>query len=198
MAGQARVTIEYNSYDNNDRYRYKNASVTRLFPVFSNSTLLVTEVGPFKTDVDRYEYPNGDSYPVLYLKESYHIHALLEQSNGNPLGGKCMNIYIDPDQNTRPVATATTGDEFGTVEWFSGDKDQNPSRKGIEPSGNNLEGFRTLRVAYEPDLEVPGGCRSETNAVVNGSFMDVTVLVRSRVDMAVSYTHLTLPTNREV
>ena len=104
--------------DNNDRYRYKNASVTRLFPVFSNSTLLVTEVGPFKTDVDRYEYPNGDSYPVLYLKESYHIHALLEQSNGNPLGGKCMNIYIDPDQNTRPVATAITGDEFGTVAIF--------------------------------------------------------------------------------
>jgi hypothetical protein len=110
---------------------------------------------------------------------------LLEQSNGNPLGGKCLNIYIDPDQNTRPVATAITGDEFGTVEWFSGDKDQNPSRKGIEPSGNNLEGFRTLRVAYEPDMEVPGGCRSETNAVVNGSFMDVEVLVRSRVDMVV-------------
>ena len=185
MAGQARVTVEYNSYDNNDRYRYKNASVTRLFPVFSNSTLLISEVGPFKTDVDRYEYPNGDSYPVLYLKESYHIHALLEQSNGNPLGGKCLNIYIDPDQNTRPVATAITGDEFGTVEWFSGDKDQNPSRKGSEPSGNNLEGFRTLRVAYEPDLEVPGGCRSETNAVVNGSHMDVIVLVRSRVDMVV-------------
>tara|TARA_Y100000739_G_scaffold87824_1_gene74950 strand:+ start:1 stop:1497 length:1497 start_codon:yes stop_codon:yes gene_type:complete len=185
MAGQARVTVEYNSYDNNDRYRYKNSSVTRLFPVFSNSTLLITQVGPLKQDVDRYETQNGESYPVLYLKEHYHIHSMLEQSNGNPLGGKCLNIYIDPDQNTRPVATAMTGDEFGTVEWYSGDKDQNPSRKSIEPSGNNLEGFRTLRVAYEPDLEVPGGCRSETNAVVNGSHMDVEVLVRSRVDMVI-------------
>jgi hypothetical protein len=185
MAGQARVTIEYNAYDNNDRYRYKNASVTRLFPVFSNSTLHISEVGPFKTDVDRYEYANGNSFPVLYLKEAYHINAILQQSNGNPLGGKCLNIYLDPDKNTRPVATATTGDEFGEVEWYSGEKAQNPSRKGIEPSGNQLEGFRVLRLAYEPDVEVPGGCRAEANAVVNGSFMDVTVLVRSRVDMVV-------------
>ena len=185
MAGQARVTIEYNAYDNNDRYRYKNASVTRLFPVFSNSTLHISEVGPFKTDVDRYEYANGNSFPVLYLKEAYHINAILQQSNGNPLGGKCLNIYLNPDENTRPVATATTGDELGEVEWYSGEMAQNPSRKGIEPSGNQLEGFRVLRLAYEPDVEVPGGCRAEANAVVNGSFMDVLVLVRSRVDMVV-------------
>ncbi|MDP6900110.1 MAG: hypothetical protein QGF94_04670 [Candidatus Thalassarchaeaceae archaeon] len=185
MAGQARVTVEFNAYENNDRFRYMNASVTRLFPVFSNSTLHISEVGPFKTDVDRYEFVNGTSFPVLYLKESYHIHALLEQSNGNPLGGKCLNIYLDPQQNTRPVATAITADENGEIEWFSGDKDQNPSRKGIEPNGNKLEGFRILRVAYEPDIEVPGGCRSEANAVVNGTYMDMVVLVRSRIDMVV-------------
>jgi len=185
MAGQARVTVEYNAYDNNDKYRYKNASITRLFPVFSNSTVHISEVGPFKTDVDTYQFQNGQVYPVLYLKESYHVQGLLQQSNGNPLGGKCLNIYIDPETNTRPVATAITGDEFGAIDWFSGDADQNPSRKGIEPSGNTLEGFRTLRLAYEPDIEVPGGCRSEANAVVNGSFMDIQVLVRSRVDMVV-------------
>ena len=38
LAGQARVTIEYNSWENNDRQRYKNSTVTHLFPVFSNST----------------------------------------------------------------------------------------------------------------------------------------------------------------
>jgi len=185
MAGQARVNVEFNAYDNNDGYRYKNSSVTRLFPVFSNSTLHISEVGPFKTDVDRYEYANGTSYPVVYLKESFHIDALLEQSNGNPLGGKCLNIYLDPQRNVRPIATAMTSDEDGSIEWFSGDKDQNPNRKGIEPVGNQLEGFRTLRVAYEPDLEVPGGCQKEASAVVNGSHMDLTILVRSRVDMLV-------------
>ena len=185
MAGHARVTVEYNAYDNNDRYRYKNASVTRMFPVFSNSTLHISEVGPFKTDVDRYEFGYGTSFPVFYLKESFHIKALLQQSNGNPLGGKCLNIYIDPQRNTRPVATAITQDGSGLVDWFSGDPEQNPSRKGIDPSGNQLEGFRILRLAYEPANEVPGGCHKEASAVVNGSHMDLWVLVRSRVDMLV-------------
>ena len=38
-------------------------------------------------------------------------------------------------------------------------------------------------MAYEPDKELPGGCRAETTPVVNGSYMDVEVLVRSRVDI---------------
>ena len=38
-------------------------------------------------------------------------------------------------------------------------------------------------MAYEPDKELPGGCRAETTPVVNGSFMDIEVLVRSRVDI---------------
>ena len=33
-AGQARVNIQFNSYENNDRYRYSNSSSTRIFPVF--------------------------------------------------------------------------------------------------------------------------------------------------------------------
>jgi len=40
-----------------------------------------------------------------------------------------------------------------------------------------------VRVAYEPNKELPGGCRAETTPVVNGSFMDIEVLVRSRVDI---------------
>lgn len=183
MAGQARVTIDYNSWENNDRQRYKNSSVTHLFPVFSNSSLEITEVGPYQTDVDRYTFSNGTSYPVLYLKESFHIEAFLKQSNGQAIGGKCINIYLNPDQNTRPIATAYTGDEDGAINWFSGDPEQNPSRKGVEPMGNELEGFRLLRLAYEPDRDVSKGCDKESSAVVNGSTMDILVLVRSKVDM---------------
>ncbi len=183
LAGQARVTVSFNAYENNDNNRYKNASVTHLFPVFSNSTLELTEVGPYQTDVDRFTFPNGTSYPVLYLKESFHIEAFLKQSNGQQLGGRCVNIYLNPEQNTRPIATAYTNDEDGSIIWFSGDPEQNPSRKGVEPMGSELEGFRILRVAYEPDKDVSKGCDRESSAVVNGSYMDIMVLVRSKVDM---------------
>ena len=49
-AGIAKVKIEYNAWDplNNDRYRYKNKTQAMFFPVFSNSTIDVTEVGPFR------------------------------------------------------------------------------------------------------------------------------------------------------
>jgi hypothetical protein len=49
--------------------------------------------------------------------------------------------------------------------------------------GNELEGFRLLRLAYEPDRDVSKGCDKESSAVVNGSTMDILVLVRSKVDM---------------
>jgi hypothetical protein len=183
QAGQARVNIQFNSYENNDRFRYSNASATRVFPVFSNSTTQIMEVGPFRSDVDTFTFQNGSVFPVLYLKESFHVEALLTQVNGNPIGGKCLNIYINPETNTRPIATMTTEDGTGWVKWFSGDPDDNPSRRGVEPDGESLEGFRTLRVAYEPERELPGGCRAETTPVVNSSFMDIEVLVRSRVDI---------------
>ncbi len=182
-AGQARVKIEFNSYENNDRYRYHNASVTRLFPVFSNSTLQLQEIGPFRNDVDTYSFQNGSVFPVLYLKESFHLDARLSQTNGNPIGGKCLNIYLDPATNTRPVATSITRDGTGEIEWFSGDPEDNPSRRGVEPTSDKMEGFRIVRIAYEPNKELPGGCRAETTPVVNGSYIDVEVLVRSRVDI---------------
>ena len=182
-AGQAMVTVSYNPYESMDNWRYKPTNITKIFPVFSNSTMLIQEVGPFRTDVDSYTFANGSVFPVLYLKESFHLEAILTQTNGNPIGGKCLNIYLDPETNTRPVATATTMDGTGEIDWFSGDPEDNPSRRGVEPNGDQLEGFRTVRVAYEPDKELPGGCRAETIPVVNGSFMDVEVLVRSRVDI---------------
>ena len=183
QAGQARVTVEFNSYENNDRYRYQNATTTRVFSVFSNSTLTVQEIGPFRNDIDSYTFQNGSVFPVLYLKESFHLDARLTQTNGNPIGGKCLNIYLDPEVNTRPIATSITQDGTGQIEWFSGDPDDNPSRRGVEPTSDNMEGFRVVRIAYEPNKELPGGCRAETTPVVNGSYIDVEVLVRSRVDI---------------
>ena len=117
------------------------------------------------------------------MKESFHIEGFLKQSNGQSIGGKCINIYLNPDQNTRPIATAYTNDEDGAINWFSGDPEQNPSRKGVEPMGSELEGFRILRLAYEPSRDVSKGCDKESSAVVNGSHMDILLLVRSKVDM---------------
>ena len=187
-AGTAKVNVEYNAWDtlNNDRYRYKNKTQVMFFPVFSNSTIEVSEVGPFRSDYLTYTFPNGSNFQVLYLKEAFHINAKLSQSNGKPVGGKCVNIYLDPDVNTRPIATAFTADGTGQFVWYSADPDDNPSRRGVEPSGNKLEGFRTVRVAYEPEKYIPGGCDYEAlepSPVLNSSYMDVEVLVRSKVDI---------------
>jgi len=125
---------------------------------------------------------------VLYLKESFHIDAKLTQSNGQFVGGKCLNIYLDPEQNIRPIATIRTNEIDGTIEWFSGDPIQNPNLKGVETTGGKLEGFRTLRVAFEPDMRVAGGCDKDSSSVLNGSSMDIQILVRSRVDLQVKQT----------
>ncbi|MGB1355164.1 MAG: DUF4129 domain-containing protein, partial [Poseidonia sp.] len=188
MAGKAKVTVTYSSYDNNDAYRYENKTVQTEFDVFSNSTLQITEVGPFKSSVDQWVAQNGSRYPVLYLKESFHVDAFLAQSNGQSVGGKCLNLYLDPDENIRPLATVRTSDIDGTVEWFSGDPTQNPTLRGVETTGGKLEGFRTLRVAFEPDRNVPGGCDKDNSNALNGSSMDLEVLVRSRVDLQVKQT----------
>ncbi|MGB2037396.1 MAG: DUF4129 domain-containing protein [Candidatus Poseidoniaceae archaeon] len=186
-AGKTKVTVSYSSYDNNDAFRYDNKTVQTEFDVFSNSTLAINEVGPFKSSVDTYTV-DGIPYPVLYLKESFHVDALLSQSNGRSVGGKCLNIYLDPEENIRPIATIRTSDVDGTAEWFSGDPLQNPTLRGVELTGGKKEGFRTLRVAFEPDFNIPGGCDKDVENVLNGSFAELDVLVRSRVDMQVETT----------
>ena len=124
----------------------------------------------------------------MYLKESFHVDAFLAQSNGQSVGGKCLNLYLDPDENIRPLATIRTSDIDGTVEWFSGDPTQNPTLRGVETTGGKLEGFRTLRVAFEPDRNVPGGCDKDNSNALNGSAMDIEILVRSRIDLQVKQT----------
>ncbi len=185
-AGTALVTVTYNAYDNNDAYRYRNKTVFDKFEVWSNSSLQISEIGPFKNSFETWESPtNGTIYPVLFLKESFHIDASLIQSNGQAIGGKCLNIYIDPAKNSRSFARVHTDDATGTIEWFSANPQHNPSLKGIEPSAGEYEGFRTIRVAYEPDKPTQSGpsCQEEVSNVVNGSHQDITVLVKSRVSM---------------
>ena len=149
-----------------------------------NSTLSITEVGPFKSGVYTYDI-DGVAYPVLYLEESFHVDALLTQANGQAVGGKCLNMYLDPEENTNPIATAQTDDVDGSVEWFSGDPLQNPTLHGIEATDDKLEGLRTLKVAYEPNINVPGGCDEDVENALNGSEVEIEVLVRSRVDLQV-------------
>ena len=45
-----------------------------------------------------------------------------------------------------------------------------------------------MRVAFEPDINVPGGCDKDSSNSLNGSAMELTVLVRSRVDLQVKQT----------
>ena len=149
-----------------------------------NSTLSITEVGPFKYSVYTYDI-DGVAYPVLYLEESFHVDALLTQSNGQAVGGKCLNLYLDSDENTTPIATAQTDDVDGTIEWFSGDPLQNPTLLGVQATDDKLEGLRTLKVAYEPENSVPGGCDEDVENVLNGSEFEIEVFVRSRVDLLV-------------
>ena len=149
-----------------------------------NSTLSITEVGPFKSTVDTYVI-DGISYPVLYLKESFHIDAHLTRSEGQAVGGKCLNIYLNPEENTTPVATIQTDDLDGTVEWFSGDPLQNPTLLGVEVTDGKMEGLWTVKVAYDPDNNVPGGCAEDIENALNRSEIEVEVLVRSRVDLLV-------------
>ena len=155
----------------------------------SSTSINITEIGPFKSSVETFVAPNnGTEFPVLYLKESFHIDAILSQSNGQSVGNKCLNIYLNPQDNIRPISSINTSESDGMIEWFSGNPSQNPSLRGVETTGGKLEGFRILRVAYEPteDLSNYGGCGEDSSDTLNGSNMDVVVLVRSRVDIRVS------------
>ena len=46
---------------------------------------------------------NGTEYPVLYLKESFHIDVIMTGWDGNPIANKCLNIYVDPQENNIPI-----------------------------------------------------------------------------------------------
>ena len=133
-----------------------------------------------------FTFPNGTNYDVVYLKEHFHIRANLTQSNGVTVGGKCLNIYLDPAENIRPIATVRTSELDGTINWFSGDVNQNPTLRNIETTGGKKEGLRTLRVAFEPDRDVNGGCDADSENVLNGSYVDQVVLVQSRTEFRIS------------
>ena len=147
-----------------------------------SSTIEITEIGPFKSETVSYVMENGTEYPVLYLKESFHIDVIMTGWDGNPIANKCLNIYVDPQENNIPIITVNTSDD-GTIEWFSGNPLQNPSLRGIETTGGKLEGTRIIRVAYEPAGGIVGGCEAEPSANFSASHNEVEVLTRSRTDL---------------
>ena len=67
------------------------------------------------------------------------------------------------------------------MEWSNGSVVTNsePWFERCRNYGRRLEGFRLLRVAFEPDVNVPGGCDKDTSNVLNGSHMDIVVLVKA-------------------
>ena len=158
--------------------------------VSNSSELSIIEVGPFRSSVESHIASNETEYPVVFLKESFHIDATLSQYDGKGLEDKCVNIYIDSDENPTPIASIQT-DENGTIKWFSGDSIQNPSLKGIETTNGKLEGLRTLRVSYEPEQNVTGGCDKDMASQTSGSYSEIEILVQSRVDIQVvkSWSH---------
>ena len=149
-----------------------------------SSSIEITEIGPYKSTTDFYTMENGTEYPVLYLKESFHFDAIMTGWDGNPIANKCLNIYVDPEENTLPIATINTS-ENGTIEWFSGDPSQNPSLKGVETTGGKLEGFRTVRLAYEPNGGSPYMCDWDDSGNHTSSYADIDVFVRSKTDLQV-------------
>ena len=151
---------------------------------YNSSEISITEVGPFRNSVESYFSSNGTEYPVVFLKESFHIDATLSQFDGQGLEDKCVNIYIDSDENPTPIASIQT-DENGTIKWFSGDSIQNPSLIGIESTNGKLEGLRTLKISYEPEQNVSGGCDEDLSSQINGSHSEMEILVQSRVEMLV-------------
>ena len=150
----------------------------------TSSSIEITEIGPYKSTTDFYTMENGTEYPVLYLKESFHFDAIMTGWDGNPIANKCLNIYVDPEENTLPIATINTS-ENGTIEWFSGDPSQNPSLKGVETTGGKLEGFRTVRLAYEPNGGSPYMCDWDDSGNHTSSYADIDVFVRSKTDLQV-------------
>ena len=148
----------------------------------SNTSIEITEIGPFKSTTSSFIKENGTEYPVLYLKESYHIDAIMTGWDGTPIANKCLNLYVDPLENNIPVITVTTS-ENGTIEWFSGDAYQNPTLRGVETTGGKLEGLRTIRLAYEPQGGITSGCEADSSGNLSSSYSDIEVLVRSRTDL---------------
>ena len=76
MAGKAIVTVTYSAWDNNDAYRYQNKTVQTEFAVFSNSTLQVTEIGPFKSAVETFVSPTNGT---VEIQNKTHLSKVWKQ-----------------------------------------------------------------------------------------------------------------------
>ena len=154
----------------------------------TSSNISITEIGAFKFGTQPNSY---NEMPILYLMETFHFEGNLSLSNGQPLGGKCLKIYLDEGTvDGIPITTVLSNNSSGNFQWYSGDPLQNPTLRGVEIPGM-LEGIYSFSVAYEPnrDLSNYGGCDSDSDSSSNGSYFEIAILVRSRVSMETVLIH---------
>ena len=139
------------------------------------TSILIDEIGAFRTDNESFTESDGTQYPILYSMESFHIKGSLSLDGGEGLSDKCLNIYVNPDIDDIPIST-TISDENGNFDWHP----QNPRIEFEE-----LEGFHTVRIEFEPETSVAEGCESDAGGGFEGSTHDIEVLVRSKVDILI-------------
>ncbi len=181
-AGPIEVSASYVNTDQsfNDLTRYENATQPAQFQIHSNSTFSFDRIGAGRNGRETIELVGWSSpLSVMYYKESFHITGWLNQTNGRPLGGRCMNLYLD--DIAEPIATITTSDMDGRIDWYSLDDTNNLIT--LDPRGWPPEGNHTLRLAYEPTLSVLGGCPRDPSAVIDGTSTEIDIYVRSRVKL---------------
>ena len=138
------------------------------------TSILIDEIGAFRTDNESFTQSDGTQYPILYSMEAFHIKGSLSLDGGEGLTDKCLNIYVNPEINDIPIST-TISDENGNFDWYM------PTEVRIE----ELEGFHVVRIEFEPENSVAEGCESDAGGGFEGSTRDIGVLVRSNVDIII-------------
>ena len=149
----------------------------------TSANISITEIGAFRYGTQPNYY---NEMPLLYLWEPFHFEGNLSLSNGQPLGGECLNIYIERDTNERPFATVNSNNSTGNFQWYSDDPQQNPSLRGLYVPGK-LEGIYNFSVAYEPgkDLSDYGGCSANLDSSSDDTYFQIDILVIARAAMEI-------------
>lgn len=146
-------------------------------------TIIIDELGAFNNTNTTHIDAQGLEVPVLFVGETFHVRGQLMDDAGQGIGMKCLNIYVEPDVNETPLTTVQT-DEEGRFDWFSGEHETTDSPPSIlEPIEGEHVGFSSIRVAFEPQKTVEGGCEPDDGTGLSASHIDAAFLLKSRVDV---------------
>lgn len=197
-AGNIDVKVEFNNTDQiyADVLRYESVSTTRPFRLVSNSTFEFDTIGDGSTgaeralveDILKNNLDRGgiaansarDFIPVVYYDEPFHVSGWLNQTNGRPLAGKCLSVWID-DKAT-PEETDFTDDETGRLEYASYDEEPLVRFKPPYNPAVSSEGLHTLTVKYLPD-RVHGDCEIDRFKTTLGTEVSTPIFVRVKVKL---------------